>query len=721
MVFYGLLRSLRFNRSFRLQFQFSNWFEDIVHRTPIINLHEGVFRPMCAAHKKQPHALPYAFCLMSHLTLCRDFDLEDKHWREMKEMGLSEDEMKHMKKPPNRIEILKDGLICLENVYDMNIRVVRASLEKEAKRVEAIESVIRTGNYHKTLPILNQLLVNQSTNHDEVKSILDHHKELEKEGKITEEQLNARSVQEGTLLKVRTMKGGSLLTRVCENVLEQLNVDEEAIRPSKKRSMGIQGFAQAAAGWGFGKSKKKKNPSNNSAPEIEHVEREAYKMWQNGDIDKDQYEHIVAQHQRLQMAESEFDEERKRNKDNEKKKKMNGTKKLKKMKSDVKDDGQHHVPESSPLENAKKLLAMGMITQEEFDELQGTIMAAHAAFEGEMEGDEDVEEEEKREKDETDEMSSSESGSGSESSETDEEGDEVDGLNINAPNPPQTLDGLGGDQDTSNSLPVRHRALSQAAKYDLEALRGYMQKKAKTMSQWRRRWFSVKRVYDPQAQQWCMSICWHKDHNSPAITAIPIEMLSDVQKTEQKLMFKIMVTPPEDLGVKKRVILLKAETEEQQNAWVDALTNMITEVKNRMKTEFMRESGGIRKTRLQSLGSNISLVELDDGGDDADAQSHQTEHKVGATPSPRKRNRGKARSKRTSVFEMKTGGTTTHASPAVTARPAVHAMESLQEGLLNERLKSDGLNLKKSFDGDDDEEEEMVSVPASQGCGCVIA
>ena len=44
-------------------------------------------------------------------------------------------------------------------------------------------------------------------------------------------------------------------------------------------------------------------------------------MWQNGDIDKDQYEHIVAQHQRLQMAESEFDEERKRNKDNEKKKK----------------------------------------------------------------------------------------------------------------------------------------------------------------------------------------------------------------------------------------------------------------------------------------------------------------------------------------------------------------------------------------------------------------
>ena len=59
-----------------------------------------------------------------------------------------------MKKPPNRIEILKDGLICLENVYDMNIRVVRASLEKEAKRVEAIESVIRTGNYHKTLPIL---------------------------------------------------------------------------------------------------------------------------------------------------------------------------------------------------------------------------------------------------------------------------------------------------------------------------------------------------------------------------------------------------------------------------------------------------------------------------------------------------------------------------------------------------------------------------------------
>ena len=60
-------------------------------------------------------------------------------------------------------------------------------------------------------------------------------------------------------------------------------------------------------------------------------------------------------------------------------------------------------------------------------------------------------------------------------------------------------------------------------------------KKAKTMSQWRRRWFTIKRVYDPKLTQWCLSLCWHEDHNSPARRSVPIEMLSEIAKTEQKL------------------------------------------------------------------------------------------------------------------------------------------------------------------------------------------
>jgi len=690
-------------RAFRSQFQFSNWFEDIVYRTPVINLHEGVFRPMCSVHKSKLSTLPHAYCLMSQLTLCRDFKLEEKHWLEMKNMGLSEEEMKHMKKPPNRFEILKEGLLCLENVYELSTANMRELLEVETTQLDKIERVIQQHDYTKSLQLLTELLVNQSTDHDEVKSILDHHKHLKDDGKITTEELDARSVQEGKLLQIRETKNGSLLTRICSHVLEQLNADESTIRPStKKRSMGMGAFK--AATWGFGKRKSTENKKEKEAALLlDSVEREAYKMWQTGVIDKEQYDQIVQQHQKLEMAESKFDEEREALKQ---KKSM----KLANKKNAVVDDGNHHAPEESPLDNAKKLLIMGMITQEEFDELQVTIIAAHAEFNrGDMLQDNDVEDNDVEDNDVEDKEDE-------ENEEEDKDEDEDENARPKSIND-AAVDYEDDDDDSfdkrknSATLPVRHRALSQAAKYDLESLRGYMQKKAKTMSQWRRRWFSVKRMYDPKAAQWCMSICWHKDHNSAAITAVPIEMLTDVQRTEQKLMFKIMVSSPD--GAKKRVILLKAETEEQEEAWVNALNNMIAEVKERMKTEFMRE------TRLSSMDSNLSLDTLHQEGGEGDLQ---TEHKVGATPSPRKRKKGK--SKRTSMFEVPPTTRGTHASPAVEVRPDVHAMEGLQ-GVTKGETQNNNSELGSISNQNrsvvDDDEDEVVSVPASQGCACVIS
>ena len=67
-------------RNFRRQYQYTEWFIDIIHRTPASNLTEGVFKPMCKAHEKQVLALPHVYGLISQLLLCRDFQPEEDLW-----------------------------------------------------------------------------------------------------------------------------------------------------------------------------------------------------------------------------------------------------------------------------------------------------------------------------------------------------------------------------------------------------------------------------------------------------------------------------------------------------------------------------------------------------------------------------------------------------------------------------------------------------------------
>ena len=66
-------------RAYRHQKQFSTWFQSIVHKTKLENVHEGVFRPMCSAHKHHPPALPHVYCFVSQLSLLRDYtwDVEE--------------------------------------------------------------------------------------------------------------------------------------------------------------------------------------------------------------------------------------------------------------------------------------------------------------------------------------------------------------------------------------------------------------------------------------------------------------------------------------------------------------------------------------------------------------------------------------------------------------------------------------------------------------------
>ena len=206
-------------------------------------------------------------------------------------------------------------------------------------------------------------------------------------------------------------------------------------------------------------------------------------------------------------------------------------------------------------------------------------------------------------------------------------------------------------------------------------LRGYMLKKAKTMSQWRRRWFTVKRVYDSTTKQWCLSLCWHEDHTSPAIRSVPIEMLSEVASVEQKLTFKIIVLRND--GQKKRVILLKAENSTQQDLWVSALTDMIHDVKGRLKHEFLNDT---------------------------------------STPPARKRSE-RGRSARTSVFAMPAA----KSSSAGQARPELYSCSSLVDGGEYEFGSGGEPGTSTGIVEVSEEESEPVSVPASQGCGCVVA
>ena len=80
--------------------------------------------------------------------------------------------------------------------------------------------MIKNNDFFKSYDVLKTLLINEITSTDERRavSMLNHHKQLYNDDKITQEQLNARSVQEAKLLQLRATNGGSLITRVCSNV-----------------------------------------------------------------------------------------------------------------------------------------------------------------------------------------------------------------------------------------------------------------------------------------------------------------------------------------------------------------------------------------------------------------------------------------------------------------------------------------------------------------------
>jgi hypothetical protein len=116
-------------RSFRMQKQLSNWFQDIAYRTDLNNIHEGIFRPMCSIHKNNKPLLPHVLCFMSQLSLIRSYkwDVED--------LGLTKEEMKHMKKPPTRVDILKNCFSCLKDIYEIDMNDIVLLLSDGEKKL----------------------------------------------------------------------------------------------------------------------------------------------------------------------------------------------------------------------------------------------------------------------------------------------------------------------------------------------------------------------------------------------------------------------------------------------------------------------------------------------------------------------------------------------------------------------------------------------------------
>ena len=266
---------------------------------------------------------------------------------------------------------------------------------------------------------------------------------------------------------------------------------------------------------------------------------------------------------------------------------------------------------------------------------------------------------------------------------------------------------------------IRHRGLSIVGASTLDALRGYMMKKAKTISQWRRRWFAIKRVYDPKLKQWCLSLCWHEDHNSPVRRSVPIEMLSEVAKTDQKLTFKIVIISPD--GSKKRVILLKAENEEQQELWVTSLSKMVNDIQTRLKHAFLNEESIPRNL---IVSSNISFgVTSSDDIQNADTESPLKKENVYKRTASFEQLKLRGKSKRTSTFAMPAKRETANISPmsAGRERPMVLSLVSLQDEDFENLDDNNNKEQKCNFGEKDNLDAETASVPASQGCGCVIA
>ena len=629
----------------------------------------------------------------------------------MKEM-CGKEELVNLKKP-SRLTTLREGLHCLGTEYSIGGEMLTSILEKQKQRETDIDSVIQQNNYYQTVDLLSFLLVNESTDHASVKQILDHHQQLYDEKKIDENQLNARSVEEGTLLKLRAKYQGSLVTRVCTNLIEQLALDENQLRPPKKRSV------RSAVANLMTSMKTPKKKEDSALTEMRN-------MLEQRVITQEVYDVMVASHLRATEAEMEFGNERAAL-DITREKKEREAKERAKERAE-REEQEVEVAKSQleeAIANAKMCLDNDLISQEDHD---GMVATAKAAFAEEC-GFEFQEDNTSSSSEKSSEKSSVKSSVKS-SEKMSEKIEMVVGTNTQEDNREEessgsnnsgnmqvddnssttatsTVTSLADDHNmtsetktktktsqnkNNNNVPnVRHRAISEVGG-DLDSLCGYMMKKAKTMSQWRRRWFSVKRVYEPVSKQWCMSICWADDHNSPPKTTLPIDMISEIAKTELALTFKLIVPSPD--GTKRRVILLRAETAIQQDAWVSALSKMVEEMAVRMKSNFLnnerRHSGMKFEDNEEQSIKSIAAV----------------------SPSSRKRKLKNGISKRTSLFEMPSKALTGTSSPVTNGgeRPDINTLSTF-----------DMKEASKKQTTIEEEDEEIVSVPASQGCGCVIS
>ena len=622
-------------------------------------------------------------------------------------------------------------------VHFIFLSIVSLFFFVDHQRAANIALVIKNNDFFKSKDILKTLLINEITLIDDHRaiSILKHHEQLYNDDKITQEQLNARSVQEAKLLQLRATNGGSLITRVCSNVsnvLEQIKEDESMINPKKKKSVGK--WSMKAAGKFFaGRSTKNKSKSVNGGGnrsskgsskssvewggEVENsMEKQAYKMLQEGTITKEEYDKMMNDFRKAEMAQYDFDDEKRRLEKSKSEKLV-----LTAQEIEIQEQ-QLHI--EMAIKSATDSLAKGLINQKEFDQFKETMMAAHCDLSKDlMDGSgggggggagassNDMVFDAKM-VDSGNEGSGSSSGSGSgsgsgssSSSESDDEeeindsgGQEVKWSKNNeekesAETKESTKEVYNSTISDNSPSATRHRGLSTLGNNKIDLLRGYMMKKAKTMSQWRKRWFTVKRVYDPKTKQWCLSLCWHEDHNSPAIRSVPIEMLSEVTKTEQKLTFKVIVIRADDK--KKRVILLKAENSAQQDLWVGALTDMIHDVKARLKHAFLNDTSSPSRKRSES-GRSGGL-----------------------------KNSLRGKSARTSVFAMPAKSSNTgiiSPSSAGRERPELLSCSSLIDSSdYNDGTEQYGSGPGTGIQEVDEELSEPVSVPASQGCGCVVA
>ena len=623
-------------------------------------------------------------------------------------------------------------------VHFIFLSIVSLFFFVDHQRAANIALVIKNNDFFKSKDILKTLLINEITLIDDHRaiSILKHHEQLYNDDKITQEQLNARSVQEAKLLQLRATNGGSLITRVCSNVsnvLEQIKEDESMINPKKKKSVGK--WSMKAAGKFFaGRSTKNKSKSVNGGGnrsskgsskssvewggEVENsMEKQAYKMLQEGTITKEEYDKMMNDFRKAEMAQYDFDDEKRRLEKSKSEKLV-----LTAQEIEIQEQ-QLHI--EMAIKSATDSLAKGLINQKEFDQFKETMMAAHCDLSKDlMDGsggggggggggagassNDMVFDAKMVDSGNEGSGSSSSSGSGSGSSSSSESDDEEEindsgGQEVkwsknneekeSAETKESTKEVYNSTISDNSPSATRHRGLSTLGNNKIDLLRGYMMKKAKTMSQWRKRWFTVKRVYDPKTKQWCLSLCWHEDHNSPAIRSVPIEMLSEVTKTEQKLTFKVIVIRADDK--KKRVILLKAENSAQQDLWVGALTDMIHDVKARLKHAFLNDTSSPSRKRSES-GRSGGL-----------------------------KNSLRGRSARTSVFAMPAKSSNTgiiSPSSAGRERPELLSCSSLIDSSdYNDGTEEYGSGPGMGIQEVDEEDGEPVSIPASQGCGCVVA